>query len=149
MFAGDHISKLDDKGRLVFPAQLKALADIEQTGRLRFVVRKNQFRNCLDMFLDKEWQKQSEGVRARLDIEFNEEHDEFWSAYTSNRDIVVPDEKMGRILISKELIEMIDVRKEVVFAGKDFKIELWAKEHFLESKKSGKEYIALAKKILG
>ncbi len=43
--------------------------------------------------------------------------------------MVVPDEKTGRILIPKHLLEMIGVRKEVVFTGLDFKIKLCAKEN--------------------
>ena len=148
MIIGEHITKLDDKGRLVFPAPLKALAESESTGKLRFVVKKNLFRNCLEMYIDDEWKRQSEKVRARLNP-FNREHDKFWSAYMSDTAIVEPDEKMGRIQIPKNLLEMIDVRKEVVFASKDYKVEVWAKEHFQNSRISESEQVELAEKILG
>jgi len=148
MIIGEHIAKLDDKGRLVFPSQLKSLAESEVGGRLRFVIKKNLFRLCLEMYVDKEWKRQSEGVRARLNP-FNREHDLFWSAYMSDTAIVEPDEKMGRIQIPKNLLEMIDVRKEVVFASKDYKIEVWAKEHFQGSRISGEKQVELAEKILG
>ncbi|MCL2726756.1 MAG: protein mraZ [Bacteroidales bacterium] len=148
MIIGEHIAKLDDKGRLVFPAPLKVLAESEVGGRLRFVVKKNLFRLCLEMYVDKEWKRQSEGVRARLNP-FNRDHDLFWSAYMSDTAIVEPDEKMGRIQIPRSLLDLIDVRKEVVFASKDYKIEVWAKEHFPESKISGEKQVELAEKILG
>ena len=44
---------------------------------------------------------------------------------------------------------MIDVRKEVVFAGNGFKIEVWAKEHYQETQLSESEFTALAEEILG
>lgn len=148
MFIGEHIAKLDDKGRLVFPAQLKALTESDGESTLRFVVKKNLFRPCLELYMDKEWKRQSEGVRGRLNP-FNREHDKFWSAYMRDSALVEPDEKMGRILIPKNLLEMIDVRKDVVFVGNDYKIEVWAKEHYQDSKISESEYVALAEKILG
>ena len=148
MFIGEHTTKLDDKGRLVFPTQLKALAECEGAGKLRFVVKKNTFRACLEMRTEKEWKRQSEEIRARLNP-FNRKHDQFWSAHMSDTALVEPDEKMGRIQIPKNLLEMIDARKEVVFAGKDYKIEVWAKEHFSKSKLSESEYIELAEEILG
>ncbi|MCL1974440.1 MAG: hypothetical protein FWG54_06470 [Bacteroidetes bacterium] len=147
MFVGDHIAKVDDKGRLVFPAQLKVYAECKDPAKLCFVVRKNPYSDCLDMLTDKEWERLSEDVRARLDPEFDEEDDAFWREYTDNRSIVEPDEKMGRILISKNLLELIDVRKEVVFAGKDFKIEIWAKEHFKEKKLPAEKISEIRKRL--
>ena len=147
-FIGDYSAKLDDKGRLVFPAQLKAQAESQGADKLGFVIKKNLFRPCLEMYIEEEWKRQSEAVKARLNF-FNPEHDTLWENYMLDRDKVEPDEKMGRIQISKRLLEMIDVRKEVVFACKDFKIEVWAKEHFQEKKLSEQEFTALAQKILG
>ena len=147
-FVGEHIAKLDDKGRLVFPSPLKSLAESEGAGRLRFVLKKHLFRRCLEMYAYDEWERESESVKARLNL-FNREHDSFWQQYMRDRAIVEPDEKVGRIQIPKNLLEMIDVRKEVVFAGNDHKIEVWAKEHYFDNKLSETEYIALAEKILG
>ena len=147
MFVGDHIAKIDDKGRLVLPAQLKAYAVCKNPNKLCFVVRKNPYFDCLDMLTDKEWERLSQDVRSRLDPEFNEEDDAFWREYTHDRDIVEPDEKIGRILISKDLLEKIDARKEVVFAGKDFKIEIWAKEHFKEQKMPAEKIDEIRKRL--
>ncbi|MCL2728119.1 MAG: hypothetical protein FWD56_07025 [Bacteroidales bacterium] len=148
MFLGEHIAKLDDKGRLVFPAPLKALAESDKAGRLIFVVKKNTFNQCLDVFTVEEWKRQSEELRGSLK-RFNREHDRLWRALMQDTAIIEPDEKMGRIQIPKNMLEMIDVRKEVVFAGNDYKIEVWAKEHYQGSKVSEEEYVALAEKYLG
>jgi len=63
--------------------------------------------------------------------------------------VVEPDEKLGRISIPKRLLEQIGVEREVVFAGNDHKIEIWAKENFQNTKLPESDYLALAEKILG
>ena len=64
-----------------------------------------------------------------------------------DRDVVEPDSKLGRITVSRRLLEAIGVNKEVVFSGNDFKIEIWAKENFEQSRISEEEYIALAETL--
>ena len=149
MFIGEHIAKLDDKGRLVFPSPLKAQAEREGKGGLCFVVKKNLFRNYLEMFTNEEWEQKTLSIRSKLNIEFNREHEAFWSAYMSDCAQVEPDEKMGRILIPKRLLDKIGVNKEVVFFGSVFKIEVWAKERYREVEMSESDYVTLAQKLLG
>ena len=66
-----------------------------------------------------------------------------------DRALVVRDEQYGRITIPKELLDSVGIQKEVVFAGKDFKIEIWAKEKNEAGKISENEFVDLAQKILG
>lgn len=143
-FIGSYTSKMDDKGRLVFPSPLKNM--LPEGSDMRFVVKKDIFSDCLEMYTFEEWARQSEEVRSRLDM-FNEEHARFWRAYMRDRDIVEPDAKFGRISISKELLDRIGVTKEVVFSGNDYKIEIWAKEQYEASKISNEEFIAIAGKL--
>ncbi len=145
-FIGEYNAKLDDKGRLVFPSALKALTDPGIP--LRFVVKKDLFSPCLEMYSYEEWEKQSEAVKARLNPSLNREHAVLWRAYMSNRAVVEPEEKTGRILIPRHLLNMIGVNKEVIFAGADFKIELWPKEAYQVSLISNDDYVSLAEKIL-
>ena len=145
-FIGEYNAKLDDKGRLVFPSALKALTDPGIP--LRFDVKKDLFRPCLETYTYEEWEKQTEAVNARLKPSFNSEHAVLWRAYMSNRAVVEPDEKTGRILIPRHLLNMIGVNKEVIFAGADFKIELWPKEAYQVSLISNDDYVSLAEKIL-
>jgi len=149
MFIGEHIAKLDDKGRLVFPSPLKAQAECAGAGKPSFVAKKNLFRNCLDIFTKEEWERKCKEYAAKLNVDFNEEHDDFWRQYTKDSAQIEPDEKMGRILIPKRLLDKVEVVKEVVFLGSVNKIELWAKEHFQETEMSESKYVALAKKLLG
>ena len=64
-----------------------------------------------------------------------------------NRAIVEPDPKLGRISVPRKLLDAIGVNKEVVFAGNDFKIEIWAREKYSEAIISGEEFISLTESL--
>lgn len=144
-FIGEYDSKVDDRGRLVFPAALKAA--IPAGSDMRFVVKKDLFEPCLEMYTFEEWMRQSEEVKSSLDLTFNRKHATFWREYMRDRDIVEPDAKFGRISIDRRLLDSIGVNKEVVFSGNDFKIEIWAKEKFDAAKLSNEEFIAIAESL--
>ncbi len=143
-FIGEYTAKVDDKGRVVFPAPFKSLMPAD--GDMRFVIRKDIFGDCLEMYTYAEWERQSEEVKAKLNF-FNKEHAMFWREYMRNRALVEPDAKLGRISIPGKLLNTIGVTKEVVFSGNDFKIEVWAKEKFEASALSDEEYVKIAGKL--
>ena len=143
-FIGEYTAKVDDKGRLVFPAAFKGI--MPAGGDMRFVIKKDLFADCLEMYTFEEWEKQSAEVKSKLNF-FNKEHAIFWREYMRNRDVVEPDAKLGRISISGKLLDAIGVNKEVVFSGNDYKIEIWAKERYEQSAVSNEEYIAIAGKL--
>jgi len=143
-FIGEHIARIDDKGRVVFPAALKSM--VPDGADMRFVVKKDIFEDCLEMFTFEEWERRSEEVKSKLNF-FNREHAMFWREYMRSRAIVEPDAKVGRITIPVKLLEAIGVMKEVMFSGNDHKIEIWAKEKYEESAISNEEYIAIAGKL--
>ena len=144
-FIGEYNARLDDKGRLVFPAPLKAA--LVPGSDQRFVIKKNLFEPCLEMYTMEEWERQSGEMKASLDLTFNRQHSTFWREYMRDRDVVEPDPKFGRISISRKLLSSIGVNKEVVFSGNDFKIEIWAKEKYEASAISDEEFIAIAESL--
>lgn len=143
-FIGKYTSRLDEKGRLVFPAPLKGV--MAPGGDMRFVVKKDIFRKCLEMLTYEEWTAQTEAMKARLDF-LNPKHVSFWSYYTSGNFVVEPDSRLGRISIPRELLDYIGATKEVVFSGGVFKIEIWAREEFEKSRISHEEFIAIAESL--
>lgn len=145
-FIGKYQTKVDDKGRTVFPAPFKKL--FPEGSDLRFVIKKSLYRNCLEMWTYEEWERETERIRGSLDF-FNEDHVMFWSEYMRDCDIVEPDTKIGRISISKYLLDAIGVNREMVFFGVNFKIEIWAGENFAGSKIPNERYIAIAKSLSG
>ena len=145
-FVGEYRAKTDDKGRLVFPSAFKSLMD--NTQPLRLVVKKNLFAPCLDIYTYQEWERESEEIKSRLNF-FNRNHAALWRGYMRGRAMVEPDGKLGRISIPRHLLDSIGVEKEVVFAGNDHKIELWARDKYEASAMPDEEFTALAEEILG
>ena len=145
-FIGEYGVKIDDKGRIIFPSQLKSV--FPQGEALKFVVKKDLFEDCLQMFTYQEWEKESEKVKERLNF-FNRKHAEFWREYMRDRSIVEKDEKLGRISLPKKLLAQIGADKEVVFSGNDHLIEIWSKEKFEARKMSQSEFVSLAEELLG
>ena len=140
-FIGEYTVKIDDKGRLVLPSAFKGV--MSEKGDMRFVIKKDIFEDCIEMYTYSEWERQSEEVKSRIDF-FNRRQAAFWREYMRDRAIVEPDSKIGRISIPKKLLESIGVEKEVVFAGNDFKIEIWAKEKYADTLLSHEEFTELA-----
>lgn len=146
-FIGEYISKVDDKGRVVFPADFKALmVENEEHPDMRLVIRKDIFDSCLQMFTYQEWERESEKIKERLDF-FNVDHAHFWREYMRNRALVCADGKLGRISIPKRLLDEIGVNKEIVFFGNDHKIEVWAREVFEKGSPDGRGIEELAKTL--
>ena len=143
-FIGEYTSKIDDKGRMVFPAPLKGV--LPPGSDMRFVIKKDLFEPCLQMYTMEEWEHTSAEVKSKLNF-FNKQHAIFWREYMRDRDVVEPDAKLGRITVSRKLLDAIGVTKEVVFSGNDFKIEIWAKEEFEKERISNEEYIAIAESL--
>lgn len=143
-FIGEYSAKIDDKGRVVFPSPLKGM--MPDGGDMRFVIKKDIFEPCLEMYTFEEWERQSADVKAQLNF-FKKDHAIFWREYMRDRAIVEPDAKIGRITIPKKLLDSIGVTKEVVFSGNDYKIEIWAKEKFEASGISEEAYLAIAERL--
>ncbi|MBR3303634.1 MAG: protein mraZ [Bacteroidales bacterium] len=147
-FVGEHEAKLDSKGRVVVPAQFKGLV-MKELGvdEVSFVIKKDLHANCLNMFTYQQWEIESDNVRSRLNL-FRREDAEWFREYMMDRALVTLDQKVGRIIIPKQLLAKIGVDKEIVFYGTDFKIEVWAKENF-GIRMEDERFAALTEKLLG
>lgn len=143
-FIGEYSARIDDRGRLVFPAPFKACISENATGKL--VVKKSIYDKCLEIYTYEEWEEQSTKLKNSLNF-FNPKHVQFYREFMRDRDVVQPDPKFGRIAIAKSLLDSIGADKSVVFFGTDFKIELWAKEKFEESRISHEEYVSIAESL--
>ena len=143
-FIGDFSAKMDDKGRVVFPAGLKVL--VPEGVEMKFVLHKDIYQDCLEMFSFEQWQRQAEETKNKLNF-FNPSHANFWRKYMQDSAIVVPDPKLGRISIPGNLKEMTGLTKDVIFAGKGFKIEIWDAATYREKEMPADQYQALAQEL--
>ena len=145
-FFGKHSAKIDDKGRVVIPSAIKCAVPADQQ---EFVIRKDMYSNCLEMYTKQEWANMSQAVRSKLDLAFDEDHIRYWRTYMSDTVTVVPDAKLGRITIPREILDKAGIGKEVVFLGVDYKVEIWAKEEMEGGRLSADEFRKLGRKISG
>jgi len=127
-FYGKTAGKVDDKGRVVFPAIYRDAMARGGESDLTLIVKKSVQGDCLNLYTLAEWSVRSDKVLDNIDPELNPLHAAFWSKYNDDIFYVVPDGKLGRLNIPSELLESVGITKEVVFAGVGYKIELWAKE---------------------
>ena len=145
-FFGKHTAKIADKGRIVIPYGNKSVVPADQ---MQFVIRKDMYSNCLEMYTWQEWANMSQAVRSKLDLAFDEDHIRYWRTYMSDTVTVVPDAKLGRITIPTEILDKAGIDKEVVFLGVDYKVEIWAKEELEGGRLSADEFRQMGKKISG
>ena len=129
-FFGKATGKVDDKGRVVFPAIFRDAIAREGAEDMTLIVKKSVQGTSLNLFTRAEWERRSDRVLENLDPELNPEHAAFWSKYNDGVFYVVPDGKLGRLNIPSELLEQTGITKEVVFSGVGYKIEIWSKERW-------------------
>lgn len=145
-FFGKYTAKIDDKGRVVIPSAIKSCVPADQ---MEFIIRKHMYSNCLEMYTRQEWAVMSQELRSKLDLVFNEEHMKYWRTHLSDTTLAVPDPKIGRITIPKELLDKCGIVKEVVFQCLDYKVEIWAKEDTECGKLSSEDYRNMGRKMAG
>ncbi len=145
-FFGKYSAKIDDKGRVVIPSAIKNAVPEDQQ---EFVIRKDMYSNCLEMYTRQEWAIMSQAVRSKLDLAFDEDHIRYWRTYMSGTIAVTPDAKLGRITIPEEILKAAGISKEVVFLCVDYKVEIWAKDEISGGTLSTEEVRLMGKKLSG
>ncbi len=144
-FIGDFSCKIDAKGRILFPSSFKK--QMSSASQERFVIKKEIFETCLILFPIEEWERQNMLLREKINV-YNKEHNRFLREFYRGSAEVILDSN-NRLLIPKRLLELAKIDKEVVLAGQDGKIEIWAKELYDGGEMNEKDFATLAEKILG
>jgi MraZ protein len=145
-FIGEYSCKLDDKGRVPFPAAFRAAA-VGADGQVHLVAKKDVFDKCLTLMTEVEWEKQMAFINKTLNP-YNKEHQSLRRELFRNMAALDVD-AAGRILVPKRLVELANINKEVVFAGQGDKIELWSKNDYECGGIADVDAAALAEKLLG
>lgn len=146
MFVGEYISKLDNKCRVIFPSQLKRqVSDEEQAAA--FVLKRDIYEKCLVLYPMSEWNRQTGLLKKRLNP-FNRKHAEFLREFYRGTAEVYLDNN-SRFLIPKVLLDYIGGEKELVFAGQEGKVEIWAKDVYEQKSMGNESFAELADEILG
>ena len=145
-FTGNYPCRVDGKGRLLFPAGLKR--QMGTNAQERFVVRKDIFNKCLDIYPWEEWEIQIKKLRSRLNP-YNREHDNFLIEFHKGTADISFDTS-GRILIPKWLLDWAGIGSgDITLVGQDSRIQLWASNVYEGRTMSEDEFASLAEKLLG
>jgi MraZ protein len=128
MFQGLHHHLLDEKGRLAFPAPFRAQLEEAQASD-RFVLTQSFYEPCLVAWTEAEFRMRAERVRALPPS--NPAVMDFKRVVIASATLTTID-KAGRVSIPKELRDYAGLEREVVWAGVDENIELWAKARWDE-----------------
>jgi MraZ protein len=144
-FIGDYECKLDTKGRVILPMAFKK--QMPASSQDHFVVRKDIFENCLVLYSIEDWNRQLEKIRGRINP-YNREHNIFLRNFFKGTAELSLDNN-NRLLIPRRLLEMGGISKEVVLAGQDGRIEIWAADIYKSIDMPADDFANLAEKLLG
>ncbi|MBO7498030.1 MAG: division/cell wall cluster transcriptional repressor MraZ [Bacteroidaceae bacterium] len=123
-FIGNIDAKMDEKGRVFFPAVFRRT--LQKEGDEALMIRKDIHQNCLVLYPKSVWNQQLDELRSRLN-RWNAQQQMVFRQFVAGVD-ELPIDGNGRILIPKRLQQMAALQASVRFIGMDDTIELWAKE---------------------
>jgi MraZ protein len=144
-FIGDYTCKVDEKGRVTLPSAFKKQMDSASGDR--FVVKKDIFEKCLVLYPFDEWERQNRMIRERINP-YNKEHNKFLrNFYRGTAELTL--DGNSRLLIPRRLLDLVEASREVIMAGQDGKIEIWASHLYDQMEESEDDFAMLAEKIMG
>jgi MraZ protein len=112
-----------------------------------FVVRKDIFENCLILYSIEDWNDQLTKIRKKINP-YNREHNMFLRNFFKGTAELSLDNN-NRLLIPRRLMEMVGADRDVVLAGQDGRIEIWALEAYSRIDMPAEDFANLAEKLMG
>ena len=144
-FIGDYTCKVDVKGRIILPMAFKK--QMPADAQDHFVVRKDILENCLVLYSIEDWNRQLEKIRKRMN-QYNREHNMFLRNFFKGTAELSLDNS-NRLLIPKRLMDLIGAERDVVLAGQDGRIEIWAASVYDKIDMPADDFANLAEKLMG
>ena len=117
---GVYNCKVDSKGRLMIPIQLKK--QFSSSISSSFILKRSVFHRCLELFTMHSWNEVVIDVN-RLN-RFVKKNNDFIRMFTAGVKMVDLDSN-GRLLVPKELKQYANIEKEVVLSSSGNMVELW------------------------
>lgn len=137
-FLGNIEAKADAKGRVFLPAVFRKV--MQGTGGEVMVLRKDVFQQCLVLYPEREWNRQMDILRSRLN-RWDSRHQQIFRQFVAEAEVVTLDGN-GRFLISKRCFDAAGLGPEVRFIGMGDTIEIWAaqpaREAFMPAEEFGR-----------
>lgn len=146
-FIGEYSCKVDAKGRFGLPAAFKKLMLASEADEPRYVIKKSIFKTCIEFYPISEWEHLIGRIRKKINV-FNKKHSAFLTEFHRGTAENVLDAS-GRVLLPKRLIELLEVRSELVLIGIGGTIEIWTKEEYEKSMMGAQDFADAAEEIFG
>jgi len=144
-FIGDYACKVDVKGRIILPSAFKK--QMPADAQDHFVVRKDIFEKCLVLYSIEDWNRQLEKIRKKMNT-YNREHNMFLRNFFKGTAELTLDNN-NRLLIPRRLMDQIEADRDVVLAGQDGRIEIWAASMYDKIDLPADDFADLAEKLMG
>jgi len=121
-FSAKKEAKIDEKGRVVLPADFKNLMGGRIPGG-QLAVEVDPHVKCLNIYPLENWEKHLASVKSGLNLNDREQRYLLDIFYSNFKIIPVPDS--GRMNLPNDFVEEVNIAKEVVFVGRGSCIGLW------------------------
>jgi MraZ protein len=144
-FIGDYTCKVDVKGRIILPMAFKK--QMPAGAPDHFVVRKDIFDRCLVLYSIEDWNRQLEKIRSRINP-YKREHNVFLRNFFKGTAELSLDNN-NRLLIPRRLLEIAGISRDIVLAGQDGRIEMWAADLYEKIDMPADDFANLAEKLMG
>jgi MraZ protein len=144
-FTGEYTCKVDVKGRIILPMAFKK--QMPADAQDHFVVRKDIFEKCLVLYAIEDWDRQLVKIRKKINP-YNREQNMFLRNFFKGTAELTLDNN-NRILVPKRLMDLIGADRDVVLAGQDGRIEIWAADIYDKIDMPAEDFANLAEKLMG
>ena len=142
---GTYECTVDNKGRIMIPAQLKK--QLDGFTKEPFILKRSVFQNCLELFPYSEWKLMMDKVN-KLN-RFVKKNNDFIRMYTAGVKSIDLD-STGRLLVPKDLIAISKLTKNVVLSSSINIIEIWDKDEYEKSINDPKvDFAKLTEDVMG
>ena len=142
---GTYECTVDNKGRIMIPAQLKK--QLDGFTKEPFILKRSVFQNCLELFPYSEWKLMMDKVN-KLN-RFVKKNNDFIRMYTAGVKSIDLDSN-GRLLVPKDLIAISKLKKHVVLSSSINIIEIWDKDEYEKSINDPKvDFAKLTEEVMG
>lgn len=142
-FLGEYYCKIDNKGRVMFPAALKKQVPTE--AQERFVINRG-LEKCLTLYPKNVWDQKAEEINNLN--EYVEINRRFKRNFLRGATEIILD-SANRFIIPKKLAEYAGINKDVVLATQTDKIEIWDSISYENQFDDNENISAMAEIVLG
>jgi len=137
-FLGNIEAKTDAKGRVFLPATFRKV--LEAVGETALVLRKDIHQDCLVLYPMSVWNSRMDALMEHVNP-FDSESQMLLREYVSLAEELTLDSN-GRLLISRQQLQMAEIKQTVRFIGINDTIEIWAVEKLEQPFIPQKEFAA-------